>query len=222
MAETGSKTIIDKVGRVAVPVSDQDRAIEFYTEKLGFTLDADITVDNNYRWVEVSPPGAAPRSPSFLRRRAPPTGSGSTPTSSSRQTTSTRPTPSCRHAAWTPTTSPAWAIPSRRCSSSATRTRTPSSSWRTRSSGEQGHLARDDVARRLHHRPGRRHGVGVRVPREPGQAGRRGEALHRRDPRRPALVRRGDRALQRPPGHLRRRVGGTGVRPDPPAPRTTT
>src|SRR6185503_16834687 len=57
MAETSSKTIIDKVGRVAVPVSDQDRAIEFYTEKLGFTLDADIAVSDSYRWVEVSPPG---------------------------------------------------------------------------------------------------------------------------------------------------------------------
>jgi len=57
MAQTGSKTIIDRVGRVAVPVSDQDAAIAFYTEKLGFTVDADITVDSNYRWVEVSPPG---------------------------------------------------------------------------------------------------------------------------------------------------------------------
>jgi catechol 2,3-dioxygenase-like lactoylglutathione lyase family enzyme len=57
MAETGSKTVIDRVGRVAVPVSDQDRAIEFYTEKLGFSVDADISVDDNYRWVEVSPPG---------------------------------------------------------------------------------------------------------------------------------------------------------------------
>ena len=57
MAETGSKTVIDRVGRVAVPVRDQDRAIEFYTEKLGFSVDADIAVDDNYRWVEVSPPG---------------------------------------------------------------------------------------------------------------------------------------------------------------------
>jgi len=57
MAQTGSKTIIDRVGRVAVPVSDQDAAIAFYTEKLGFTLDADIRVDESYRWVEVSPPG---------------------------------------------------------------------------------------------------------------------------------------------------------------------
>ena len=59
MAETGSKTVIDRVGRVAVPVSDQDRAIEFYTEKLGFSLDADISVDGNYRWVEVSPPAGS-------------------------------------------------------------------------------------------------------------------------------------------------------------------
>jgi catechol 2,3-dioxygenase-like lactoylglutathione lyase family enzyme len=57
MAETGSRTIIGKVGRVAVPVSDQDRAIAFYTEKLGFTLDADIAVGDRYRWVEVTPPG---------------------------------------------------------------------------------------------------------------------------------------------------------------------
>ena len=56
MSETGSKTVIGKVGRVAVPVSDQDRAIEFYTEKLGFTLESDIAVNDDYRWVEVVPP----------------------------------------------------------------------------------------------------------------------------------------------------------------------
>jgi len=57
MAETGSRTVIGKVGRVSVPVSDQDRAIAFYTEKLGFEVTADIPVDANYRWVEVTPPG---------------------------------------------------------------------------------------------------------------------------------------------------------------------
>jgi catechol 2,3-dioxygenase-like lactoylglutathione lyase family enzyme len=57
VAQTGSKTVIGKVGRVAVPVSDQDAAIAFYTEKLGFTVDADIAVGDSYRWVEVSPPG---------------------------------------------------------------------------------------------------------------------------------------------------------------------
>jgi catechol 2,3-dioxygenase-like lactoylglutathione lyase family enzyme len=57
MSETGSKTVIGKVGRVSVPVSDQDRAIAFYTEKLGFEVTADVPVDENYRWVEVTPPG---------------------------------------------------------------------------------------------------------------------------------------------------------------------
>ena len=57
MAGTGTKAIIGTVGRVAVPVSDQDAAIAFYTEKLGFTVDADIAVGDKYRWVEVSPPG---------------------------------------------------------------------------------------------------------------------------------------------------------------------
>jgi catechol 2,3-dioxygenase-like lactoylglutathione lyase family enzyme len=61
MAQTGSKTVVGKVGRVAVPVTDQDRAIEFYTQKLGFNLDVDIPMSETYRWVEVSPPdgGAA-------------------------------------------------------------------------------------------------------------------------------------------------------------------
>jgi catechol 2,3-dioxygenase-like lactoylglutathione lyase family enzyme len=56
MAETGSRTLIGKVGRVSVPVSDQSAAIAFYTEKLGFELTSDIPVDENYRWVEVTPP----------------------------------------------------------------------------------------------------------------------------------------------------------------------
>jgi catechol 2,3-dioxygenase-like lactoylglutathione lyase family enzyme len=52
---------IKQVGRVMVPVSDQDRAIEFYTGKLGFTVSADIPFGNGDRWVEVAPPegGAA-------------------------------------------------------------------------------------------------------------------------------------------------------------------
>ena len=41
MRETRSSTVIDGVGRVAVPVTDQDRALEFYVEKLGFEVRAD-------------------------------------------------------------------------------------------------------------------------------------------------------------------------------------
>ena len=55
---TETSTVIDRVGRVAVPVGDQDRAMEFYVGKLGFSVTADVAyADGSYRWVEVAPPG---------------------------------------------------------------------------------------------------------------------------------------------------------------------
>ncbi len=56
---TANKTTISQVGTVIVPVSDQDRAIAFYTDKLGFEQRADIPFGNGDRWVEVAPAGAA-------------------------------------------------------------------------------------------------------------------------------------------------------------------
>src|SRR4051812_5816405 len=52
---------ITKLGRVIIPVSDQDAAIAFYTQKLGFSVASDIPFGNGDRWVEVAPPsgGAA-------------------------------------------------------------------------------------------------------------------------------------------------------------------
>jgi catechol 2,3-dioxygenase-like lactoylglutathione lyase family enzyme len=52
---------IAQVGRVLVPVSDQDEAIAFYTTTLGFSVAADVPFGEGSRWVEVSPPdgGAA-------------------------------------------------------------------------------------------------------------------------------------------------------------------
>ena len=47
---------VNHVGRVMVPVSDQDAAIAFYTEKLGFSLAADVSFGEGERWVEVAPP----------------------------------------------------------------------------------------------------------------------------------------------------------------------
>ena len=47
---------VTRVGRVVVPVSDQDKAIAFYTQVLGFTLVADMPFGDGYRWVEVAPP----------------------------------------------------------------------------------------------------------------------------------------------------------------------
>ncbi len=46
-----------RVGRVLVPVANQDRAIEFYTGKLGFTVVADVAFGSADRWVEMAPPG---------------------------------------------------------------------------------------------------------------------------------------------------------------------
>jgi catechol 2,3-dioxygenase-like lactoylglutathione lyase family enzyme len=48
---------IERVGRVMVPVADQDAAIAFYMEKLGFELTADTPFGDGERWVEVTPPG---------------------------------------------------------------------------------------------------------------------------------------------------------------------
>jgi catechol 2,3-dioxygenase-like lactoylglutathione lyase family enzyme len=52
-------TGIKELGRVMVPVSDQDRAIDFYVDKLGFEKRADTPYGDGDRWVEVAPPGSA-------------------------------------------------------------------------------------------------------------------------------------------------------------------
>jgi catechol 2,3-dioxygenase-like lactoylglutathione lyase family enzyme len=55
---TSTKTRISKIGVVIVPVSDQDRAIEFYVETLGFEKRSDVPFGEGYRWVEVAPADA--------------------------------------------------------------------------------------------------------------------------------------------------------------------
>jgi catechol 2,3-dioxygenase-like lactoylglutathione lyase family enzyme len=43
---------------VSVPVSDQDRAKSFYTDKLGFSVEMDSSFgDSGLRWVALRPPG---------------------------------------------------------------------------------------------------------------------------------------------------------------------
>jgi catechol 2,3-dioxygenase-like lactoylglutathione lyase family enzyme len=59
MSDTQTSTHISQVGTVMVPVSDQDQAIAFYTEKLGLELRADVPFGNGDRWVEVAPAKAA-------------------------------------------------------------------------------------------------------------------------------------------------------------------
>ena len=45
-----------KLEVVAVPVSDVDRAKTFYSEQVGFHLDHDHTVNENLRFVQLTPP----------------------------------------------------------------------------------------------------------------------------------------------------------------------
>jgi catechol 2,3-dioxygenase-like lactoylglutathione lyase family enzyme len=59
MPQIEADTHITQVGTVIVPVSDQDRALEFYTGKLGFEKRADTPFGEDDRWVEVAPAGAA-------------------------------------------------------------------------------------------------------------------------------------------------------------------
>jgi len=44
---------------IQVPVSDIDRAKEFYVEKLGFNADHDHQVNDEIRFVQLTPPGSA-------------------------------------------------------------------------------------------------------------------------------------------------------------------
>lgn len=51
--------MINGIKIVSVWVLDQDSAKKFYTDKLGFTLTTDLTLDNGMRWMTVRPPGNA-------------------------------------------------------------------------------------------------------------------------------------------------------------------
>jgi predicted enzyme related to lactoylglutathione lyase len=58
MTDSSSRTRVTKISTVVVPVSDQDRAVAFYVETLGFEKRVDIPFGTSYRWVEVGLPGA--------------------------------------------------------------------------------------------------------------------------------------------------------------------
>ena len=51
-------THITQLGRVIIPVGDQDKALEFYTGTLGFEVRADVPFGDGDRWLEVAPEGS--------------------------------------------------------------------------------------------------------------------------------------------------------------------
>jgi len=54
----GAATVAMKLEVIVIPVSDVDRAKQFYT-KLGWRLDADFAFENGFRVVQFTPPGSA-------------------------------------------------------------------------------------------------------------------------------------------------------------------
>jgi catechol 2,3-dioxygenase-like lactoylglutathione lyase family enzyme len=48
-----------KLEVVVIPVTDVDRAKQFYSEQLGFNVDVDNRMGENFRNVQLTPPGSA-------------------------------------------------------------------------------------------------------------------------------------------------------------------
>jgi len=53
-----NQTTITDIGTVGIPVSDQDKALEFFVGQLGFEKRLDARVSENLRWITVAAPGA--------------------------------------------------------------------------------------------------------------------------------------------------------------------
>jgi len=53
--------MIKQIKFVTIPVRDQKRALNFYTEKLGFTIITDQPFDGKQRWIELRIPKAETR-----------------------------------------------------------------------------------------------------------------------------------------------------------------
>jgi lactoylglutathione lyase len=58
-----NSTTVNNIGVAMFTVADQDAAVAFYTQKLGFEVRGDTKFGPNgeYRWVEVAPPGSTAR-----------------------------------------------------------------------------------------------------------------------------------------------------------------
>jgi predicted enzyme related to lactoylglutathione lyase len=48
-----------RIELIFVPVTDVDRARDFYVDQVGFTLDHDVRVDESTRFVQLTPVGSA-------------------------------------------------------------------------------------------------------------------------------------------------------------------
>src|SRR4051812_33393801 len=60
---TRTSTTVKDIGVAMFSVADQDAALAFYTEKLGYEVRSDMRFGENdsQRWLEVAPPGSRAR-----------------------------------------------------------------------------------------------------------------------------------------------------------------
>ena len=63
MSEQQTPTTVSNIGVAMFAVADQDAALAFYTEKLGYEVRSDTRFGENgeMRWLEVAPPGSNAR-----------------------------------------------------------------------------------------------------------------------------------------------------------------
>lgn len=61
--------MITGIRKIVLPVDDEQRALEFWTARLGFTVVCDQPYGDNQRWIEVAP---ADRSVVLILSRRPP------------------------------------------------------------------------------------------------------------------------------------------------------
>src|SRR5215472_18801608 len=48
--------MVTKLSHASLFVTDQDKAYAFYVNKLGFKVNTDVTMENGFRWLTLTPP----------------------------------------------------------------------------------------------------------------------------------------------------------------------
>jgi len=48
--------MITKISHTSLFVTDQEKAYDFYVNKLGFKVHTDVKMDNGFRWLTITPP----------------------------------------------------------------------------------------------------------------------------------------------------------------------
>jgi lactoylglutathione lyase len=59
MSDAMGTPAITGVRTVGIPVTDQDRALAFYVDALGFEVRLDLPLGEDSRWIEVAPSGGS-------------------------------------------------------------------------------------------------------------------------------------------------------------------